>query len=78
MQQPKSKALAKSLQPPPLLMTIQATPAEVIVLQAALRHYQDYLSYDHDLHARSVPLIQHFIQRLHDQLPPRQEQIQGA
>ncbi len=59
------------------LMTIQATPAEVIVLQAALHHYQRYIADDRQL-AQGVPLIQHFIQRLHDQLPPRQERIGGA
>ena len=67
--------------PPPTpgqpLMTIQATANEVIVLQAALHHYLEYIGYDRDLQSRAAPLIHHFIQRLHDQLPPRKEQVEA-
>jgi len=71
------KPITKALQPPPL-KTIQVTDNELIILQAALHHYRDYISYDKDLHAKVSPLIQNFIQRLHDQLPPRKDQIEGA
>lgn len=59
------------------LVFIGATHAEIIILQAALHHYRDYISYDKDLQAKTAPLIQRFIQRLHDQLPPRKDQIEG-
>lgn len=55
---------------------IGATHAEIIILQAALHHYRDYVSYDKDLQAKTAPLIQRFIQRLHDQLPLRKDQIE--
>lgn len=54
------------------LIYIQASHAEIIILQAALRHYRDYVSYEKEL-VRAIPLIQSFIQRLHGQLPPREE-----
>jgi hypothetical protein len=57
------------------LISIGATHAEIIILQAALHHYRDYISYDKDLQAKTAPLIQRFIQRLHDQLPLRKDQI---
>jgi hypothetical protein len=66
--QPRMKPITTSFQPP--LRTIQATDNEIIILQAALHHYRDYLSSDKDLHAKASPLIQNFIQRLHDQIPP--------
>ena len=69
------KPITKSLQPP--LRTIQATDNEIIILQAALQHYRDYLSYDKDLHAKASPLIQNFIQQIHDQLPVRKDMIAG-
>jgi tRNA(Arg) A34 adenosine deaminase TadA len=56
----------------PLLTSIQASHAEIIVLQAALRHYRDSVGYEKEL-ARAIPLIQAFLQRLQDQIPPREE-----
>jgi hypothetical protein len=75
MQQPRVKPITKALQPS--LRSIQATDNEIIILQAALHHYRDYIRSDKDFHAQTAPLIQNFIQRLHDQLPPRREQIEG-
>jgi len=71
MQQHRFKPIARSLHPP--LRTILATDNEIIVLLATLQHYQIC-----DKHANqgeiapAIPLIQSFIQRLHDQLPDPQ------
>jgi hypothetical protein len=73
--QPRVNPITKALQSPPLIY-IQASHAEIIVLQAALRHYHDYISYEKEL-AQAIPLIQSFIQRLHEQLPLREERIEG-
>jgi hypothetical protein len=75
MHQSASKPITKALQSQPL-RTIQATDNEIIILQAALHLYRDSIRSDKDLHAKAPPLIQNFIQRLHDPLPQRQEQTQ--
>ena len=75
MHQQPGKPITKALQPPPL-RTIQATDSEIIILQAALHYYRDSIRSDNDLYAKASPLIQNFIQRLHDQLPQRSEQTQ--
>jgi hypothetical protein len=56
----------------PSLTYIQTSHAEIIILQAALRHYCDYVSYEQEL-TQAIPLIQAFMQRLHDHIPPREE-----
>lgn len=69
------KPITRSLQPP--LKTIQATDNEIIILQAALHHYQDFLRHDPKLYQQAAPLIQNFILRLHEQLPPGKDRIEG-
>jgi tRNA(Arg) A34 adenosine deaminase TadA len=69
MHPPKLKSVSKAPQSPPLIY-VQASHAEIIVLQAALQHYRDYIRCDKEL-AQAIPLIQSFIQRLHEQLPAR-------
>jgi hypothetical protein len=73
MQQPRIKPVTKSLQP---LRTIQVTDSELIFLQAALHHYQDFIRPNQELYQQAAPLIQNFILRLRDQLPPRKDQIE--
>ena len=67
MQLPRFKPTTRSLPP---LRIIQATDNEIIVLLATLQHYQICDSHQGEI-APVIPLIQSFIQRLHDQLPPR-------
>jgi len=54
--QQRIRPITKSLQPP--LRTIQATDNEIIILQAALHHYQDFLRDNTDLYKQAVPFIQ--------------------
>jgi len=71
------KPATRALHSPPL-RTILATDNEIIVLLATLQHYQicDRHAHQGEI-APAIPLIQSFIQRLHDQLPPGREQIVG-
>jgi len=68
---PATKAL-----PSPPLRTILATDNEIIVLLATLQHYQICGCHQREI-APAIPLIQSFIQRLHEQLPPGNVQITG-
>lgn len=72
--QPRVKPLTKSLQP--LLRTIEVTNSELIFIQAALPHYLDFLRASNpELYQQAVPHFSRLINRLHDQLPPREERI---
>ncbi len=73
MQSGRIKPITRSLRP--ALRMIQATDNEIIILQAALQHYQHFVGLNQEL-AQAIPLIQAFIQRLHDQLPARKEEIE--
>jgi hypothetical protein len=76
MQQPRIKPMTRSLQPP--LRTIQVTDAELIVIQAALSHYLEFLRASNpDLYQQAAPHVSQLINRLHDQLPPRKDRIEG-
>jgi hypothetical protein len=60
------------------LRTIQVTGCELIVIQAALPHYLDFLrSSNPALYQQAAPMIKSFVLRLHDQLPPGPGQITG-
>jgi hypothetical protein len=74
IQQQRGKPINKALQPPPW-RTIQATDSEVIILQAALHHYQDFIRPNEELYKQVAPHIQAFIERLHNRLPQRSEQV---
>lgn len=74
MQQSRFKPITRSLHPP--LRTILATDNEIIILLAALQHYQICSSHQGKL-AEAVPIIQSFMQRLHGQLPPGKSQVEG-
>lgn len=74
MQHHRFKPITKALQPP--LRTILATDNEIIILLAALQHYPLCGCHQGKL-AEAMPIIQGFIQRLHEQLPPRQDRIEG-
>ena len=60
------------------LFCISATPAEIIVLQAALRHYLDDIRYQVEPYKQAAPLAARFIQRLHDQLPGGKTRVEGV
>lgn len=75
MHQYRLKPITRTLQPPPF-RTIQATDNEIILILAALQHYPLCGCHQGKL-AEVIPIIQGFIQRVHDQLPPRREQIEG-
>jgi hypothetical protein len=75
MQQSRIGPTGKVLQPP--LRIIQATDCEIIMLQTALRHYLDFIRSNQELYQQAAPHIFHFIDRLHEQLPPREERIEG-
>jgi hypothetical protein len=73
---PRFNPITRSLHPP--LRTILATDNEIIVLLATLQHYQICDRHaNQEAIAPAIPLIQSFIQRLHDQLPLGREQIAG-
>jgi hypothetical protein len=72
--QPRIKPITRSL---PSLRTIQVTDSELIFIHVALHHYQDFIRPNQELYQQVAPHIQNFIQRLHDQLPPRKDQIEG-
>lgn len=71
--QPRIKPITKSLHPP--LRTIQATDNEIIILRAALQHYPLCGCHQGKL-TEAMPIIHSFIQRLHEQLPPRKDQVE--
>jgi hypothetical protein len=76
MQPPRIKPLTKSLRP--LLRTIEVTDNELIIIQAALPHYLDFLRASNpNLYQQAAAHVSHLINRLHDQLPPRKNRIEG-
>ena len=61
----------------PVLRTIEVTDYELILLQAALAHYQDWLrAHSPELFQQATGHISQFVNRLHEQLSPRKEQIE--
>jgi hypothetical protein len=75
--QPRIKPITKSLQPP--LSPIQVTNSELIFVQAALQHYLDFLRASNpELYQQAALHISRLIDRLHGQLPPRKDRIEGS
>lgn len=53
----------------PPLQTLLATPTEIIVLLAAIRHFLDEVVRQGAAYQQAAPLLQRFQARLYDQLP---------
>jgi hypothetical protein len=73
---PRLSPITKSLRP--LLRTIEVTDSELIVIQAALQYYRDFVCAAHpDLYQQVNASVSSLVNRLHDQLPPRKDRIEG-